>query len=159
MSDPPEPSSDDHRVTEAAAERRLRRGAGLAAAVPALGLLSVAAWLQPDPAGSGTHRQLDLPACGWMTAFDTPCPTCGMTTAFAHAAEGDLLGALAAQPLGAVLALATAMIAVGGLHVAATGSRLGAALGRLWGPRSGWIAGIMVLGAWAWKIADHRGWW
>lgn len=139
-------------------ERRVRRVAGLLAGGAALGLLAVAAWLSPDPAGSGTHRQLSLPECGWMTAFDTPCPTCGMTTAFAHAAEGDLLGSVVAQPLGALLALITAMTAAGGLYVAATGSRLAAALTRLWGPRTGWITGGLVLGSWMWKIASHRGW-
>ena len=62
--------------------------------------------------------------CGWITAMNLPCPTCGMTTAFAHAANGDMLASLGTQPLGFVLAIATAMSLLLGTYVAATGSRL-----------------------------------
>src|SRR6185503_8103051 len=65
----------------------------LIAAVVMLGcgtVLGVAAWLTPSPTGIGTHQQLHMPQCGWIAIADLPCPTCGMTTAFAHAAHGHL---------------------------------------------------------------------
>ncbi|MBN1512054.1 MAG: DUF2752 domain-containing protein [Phycisphaerae bacterium] len=72
-----------------------------------LAVLGLAAYLTPDPSGVGTHRQLGFPTCGLILTTGLPCPTCGMTTAFAHAVRGHLLAAFAAQPFGAVLALAT----------------------------------------------------
>src|SRR5690606_33691507 len=53
-----------------------------------LGVLGLAPWLTPAAAGHGTHGQLGLPPCGWVLAMGRPCPSCGMTTAFAHAADG-----------------------------------------------------------------------
>ena len=79
-----------------------------AVALAAAGPLVLAAWLEPAAAGLGTHEQLGLPACGWVAAAGIPCPSCGMTTAFAHAARGDLLGSFLVQPAGAILALAAA---------------------------------------------------
>jgi len=125
--------------------------AGGAAAV-----LALASWLQPAGAGLGTHEQLRLPSCGWIMAMDLPCPTCGMTTAFAHAANGDMLASLGTQPLGFVLALATAMMLLLGVYVAATGSRIGSEMGRLWGRGSGWLIAGAVLAAWAYKIVAYR---
>lgn len=84
-------------------------------------VLAVAAWLTPDPSGLGSHRQLGGPACTWVMLFGYPCPTCGMTTAFAHTVRGQFLSAFAAQPAGLALAL-LAMAAVGvSLSVLATG--------------------------------------
>lgn len=57
-------------------------------------------WLAPDPAGVGTHTQLGLPTCGVYELFHKPCPSCGMTTAFALAARGRLGEALRVQPAG-----------------------------------------------------------
>jgi hypothetical protein len=137
-----------------------RRGRVLAAAagVAALGVLALAAWMEPASSGLGTHRQLGLPECSWITMMNTPCPTCGMTTAFAHAADGHLLAAFHAQPLGALLALATAMTAILGGYIALSGSRIAIALARLWGRRSGWLLAALVVAAWLYKIAAHRGW-
>ncbi len=65
------------------AMRRMVAGAIWAACSVVLG---IAAWLTPSPSGMGTHTQLNLPQCGWIVMMDLPCPTCGMTTAFAFAA-------------------------------------------------------------------------
>lgn len=123
----------------------------------ALGLLVVAWVLKPDVNGVGTHRQLGLPECGWIQAANLPCPSCGMTTAFSHAAHGDLIGSFVAQPMGMVLALVTAIAVVAGIYTASTGSMLGPFLAGFFGPRLLWIAlGLGAL-AWLWKIASHRG--
>jgi hypothetical protein len=118
-----------------------------------LTLLIVAASLTPDAAGHGTHQQLGLPPCGWLLATGYPCPTCGMTTAFAASAEGNFLTAFVTQPIGALLAVATAVVFWIALHIAAFGSRLGSVVARLWRPRWLWIFAGAWAASWAYKIA------
>lgn len=67
--------------------------------------LSVAAWLRPESRGFGTHQQLGMGVCGWLVATGLPCPSCGMTTAFAHTVRGQWIAAFLAQPCGFLLAL------------------------------------------------------
>lgn len=127
-----------------------RLAAGLVA-LSLLGLLVTAGWLRPAGAGHGTHTQLGLLQCGWVAAIGKPCPTCGMTTAFAHAAHGNIARSLAVQPMGAILAIAAAAGFWGCLHAAVFGSRVGSAAGGLLSPRVlWWIAGAAVA-AWAYK--------
>lgn len=140
--------------------RRVGRGGRLLAAFIAgvcLTLLVLAANLTPSPAGHGTHRGLGLPPCGWVVAFDKPCPTCGMTTSWAHAANLDVVSALRAQPLGAALALLTTVIFWGAVHVALTGSRLGAVGATMATPRALWVLGGLAALAWAYKLATWGG--
>lgn len=122
----------------------------------ALALLLVASCLEPSPFGIGTHTQMGLPACSWPTALHIPCPSCGMTTAFAHAARGDLLASFMAQPFGALLALATAMVAVVGSFAAITGSRVLTLFTPLAGKWGAAIAVAALLAAWAYKIFEYR---
>ncbi len=122
------------------------------------GLLVVSALLTPAEGGLGTHQQLFSQPCGWITAADCPCPTCGMTTAFAHAADGDLVASFATQPMGALLAVATAMTFLLSVFVALTGSRVAGRLTRLWKPRMVWVIAALVLGSWFYKIIWYKGW-
>lgn len=138
-----------------AASRR-RRLLALLPLAGASGLLGVAAWLQPASGGVGTHEQLALPPCGWVLAMDLPCPTCGMTTAFAHAADGHLLASFFTQPLGFVLALATAVTAILSLLVLVTGAPLARPIFGLWGSRSGWWLAGIVVAAWGYKILSYK---
>ncbi len=128
------------------------RIAGAAVASIALAVLGVAAWLSPAEQGHGTHVQMGLPACTWAVWFDKPCPTCGMTTAFAAAGEGRWLDALAVQPAGMVLSVMTAAAFWLGLHTAATGSRLGSLAATATRPRSVTMLIIGFLIAWGYKI-------
>ena len=90
-------------------------------------------------------------------AVGVPCPSCGMTTAFAHAARGNLPAALAAQPAGGVLALLTAMTFLVALHAAATGSRAVTLLQGVAGTRAAIAAAVLLLGAWGYKILVFKG--
>lgn len=143
------------------AERlRATRGERLLAGVLALAcaaLLGVAASLDPSPTGVGTHQALGLNPCGWMINFSTPCPSCGMTTAFSHAAHGSLWASVRVQPMGALLAVGTAATLVVSLFVAATGSRIGHALGARLTPRILLILACVALASWGYKIAMMRG--
>lgn len=68
--------------------------------------------LEPSQSGFGTHRQLGFPACGFLTVTGYPCPSCGVTTAFAYGIQGNWLDALKAQPFGLVLFLALYVIGI-----------------------------------------------
>lgn len=131
---------------------RTRRIIGVMVSVGALTVLAIAARLAPSSTGAGTHVQLGLFQCGWLSAFGKPCPTCGMTTAFAHAAHAQLPQAFLAQPLGALLALATSAAFWAGLHVAFTGSDLGRVGSNLLRPRVLWTLAAAAAAAWAYKL-------
>lgn len=70
-------------------------------------VLGLASWLEADPSGVGTHKQLGLGGCTVLTLSGWPCPMCGMTTTFTHMGHLHPLEALATQPFGVVLYLCT----------------------------------------------------
>ncbi|MFZ5479485.1 MAG: DUF2752 domain-containing protein [Myxococcota bacterium] len=132
-----------------------------AVAAPTSAVLAIAARLDPDPRGFGTHRQLGLGACPFLALTGFPCPMCGMTTTFALVADLRPLDALVNQPFGVVLFALTAGVSA----VAATQ----AATGRPWAARalervlrhdrvvaSVLLAGLLV--GWGWKVVLVRGW-
>lgn len=136
--------------------RSERIGAGVVA-LACLGVLVTAAWLAPSEAGHGTHEQLGLPACGWVAMFDRPCPTCGMTTSFAHAASGDFARSWAAHPLAAVLVVGTSVVFWGGLHAAVSAGRIGALALQAVNGKTLALLGVMGLAAWVYKIMTWTG--
>ncbi|MFM7052014.1 MAG: DUF2752 domain-containing protein [Planctomycetota bacterium] len=140
------------------AETRRRRAAALVVLLATGLLLAVAWWLEPSRHGFGTHRALGLPECSWPARFGVPCPSCGMTTAFALATKGRLLASFAAQPMGCLLAIATGMAAVGSAWTLATGRSVWPVFERMWTARAAWALGILALLAWGYKTASMRGW-
>lgn len=120
-------------------------------------MLLVAARLEPSPTGMGTHQQLMLPPCTWPTALGLPCPSCGMTTAFAHAARADLLSSFVAHPVGALLAVATAAVVVMGFFAAVSGTRVFSMLPPLSSTRVLTLAVILLGVSWGYKILDFNG--
>lgn len=85
------------------APRASDRLTSLAVAGGALSVLAVSAWLEPDPAGHGTHQQLGLSPCTFLTLTGLPCPMCGATTTFALMAHGRVLDGVANHPVAALL--------------------------------------------------------
>lgn len=65
--------------------------------------LTLARILRPSPNGFGTHEQLGLPPCVFLKLTGIPCPTCGVTTSFAHSARLNFSQALLVQPFGVLL--------------------------------------------------------
>jgi len=88
-----------------------RLGAGLVGLV-CLSVLVIAGYVEPDAEGVGTHEQLGLHACGFYERTGYPCPTCGMTTAFAHVVRGHIAKAFGVQPAGALGALVCVMVTI-----------------------------------------------
>ena len=69
---------------------------------------SLAFSLEPDPRGFGTHQSLGFPPCTFRTLVGIPCPSCGMTTSFAHFVRGEILPAARASASGLLIALVCA---------------------------------------------------
>lgn len=65
--------------------------------------------LDPDPRGYGTHQKMGLPPCTFRVMFDLPCPSCGMTTSFAHFVRGQFLRSAQANVAGLLLAAVCAV--------------------------------------------------
>jgi hypothetical protein len=129
----------------------VRRAVAGGIAAAALTVLLLAAWVDPNPAGHGTHTQLGLPPCGFELATRLPCATCGMTTAFAHAANGDFVASFVTQPAGLVLAVLTAVAVLVGGYIAATAADP-RPLARLWTARTVIAMAGLVVAAWAYKV-------
>lgn len=121
-------------------------------ATACLAVLSMSAWLNPSAQGHGTHTQLGLRPCMWAATLDKPCMTCGMTTSFAHAGEGHWSTAFLTQPMGSLLVLLTTVVFWGSLVQAASGARIGILIEPMLKPRMFVLLGLMLLGAWVYKI-------
>ncbi len=80
-------------------------------AVGLVGFLGMARKLEPDPRGFGTHEQLGLRSCTFLTVTGRFCPTCGMTTAYAWLVRGRVDRSWKSNPAGCLLALLTVPIA------------------------------------------------
>ncbi|HEY2785577.1 MAG TPA: DUF2752 domain-containing protein [Fimbriiglobus sp.] len=81
---------------------------GMAGAFVAV--FTTAALLHPyrsdgTPRTMATHTQLGLPQCNFVTWTGKPCPSCGMTTSFAHLVHGNVWSSLKANWTGTLLAL------------------------------------------------------
>ena len=85
----------------------------------------LAAWLEPDARGYGTHERLGLPPCSFQQLTGRPCPSCGMTTAFARLAHGQLIASAQANPGGFLVALISLVLAPWSLASAKQGHLIG----------------------------------
>ncbi|QQR90374.1 MAG: DUF2752 domain-containing protein [Myxococcales bacterium] len=74
-------------------------------------ILVIARMLHPSPLGYGSHLQLGLPPCGFLIWSGMPCPSCGLTTSFAHLLHLQWIEAWHANPWGFFL-LATLVLSV-----------------------------------------------
>lgn len=131
----------------------LGRTAAAAVCAGSLAVLVVAARLNPDARGFGTHEQLGWEPCGMMVVAGLPCPTCGFTTSFALFVRGRWLESLVNQPAAFVLALATAMTVWASAYAAVTGWRVHELAAAWWTPARVVAVFGTVLLAWAWKLA------
>jgi hypothetical protein len=116
-----------------------------------------AAYLKPAVAGIGTHQQLGMAPCSLITMTGYPCPTCGMTTAFAWAIRGKFLASFAAQPVGFLLAILTAITAVQAVYVLSRGKMWTLNWYRTTPFRLAAFSVAVVLGGWIYKVIVHTG--
>ncbi|WP_161604640.1 DUF2752 domain-containing protein [Roseiconus nitratireducens] len=66
--------------------------------------LLIASQLQPSDSGLGTHQRLGLPPCSVRMLFGIRCPSCGMTTSWAHVTRGNVIQAARCNTGGTLLA-------------------------------------------------------
>lgn len=121
--------------------------------------LAVAAWLEPNGAGHGTHTALGLPPCTFYVLTGLPCPMCGATTTFALLADGALLDGVLNQPFAALLFFATVGVAAVGVAEAVHPVGRWRRLSRAVAPYEGRIAaalGLTMIAAWTYKIIVMR---
>ena len=85
-------------------------------------LLVVAAKLEPDRRGYGTHEQLGLTPCFFHQWTGNVCPACGTTTAWAHLVRGELRQAVAVN-LGGTLLCGLVILSVPWLVTSAAAGR------------------------------------
>ncbi len=90
------------KLFEAAASRKALTGQGFVFLAWAV-TTGLAAWMEPNSAGYGTHRQLGLPPCGAVALAGRPCPGCGLTTSWTATVHGAFGHAFQAHPFGTFL--------------------------------------------------------
>jgi len=122
-----------------------------------LAAMLATAWrLTPSPRGLGTHQQLGLAPCTVEQWFGLRCPSCGMTTAWAHVVQGQVLAACRANAGGTLLAV----FALGGTPwLIASGARGRWIVGR---PSEWWLfaaaLAIVVITLVQWAVRVSLGW-
>ena len=126
--------------------RGLLRVRGLTVAMCCGTVIAMAAWLTPESAGIGTHRQMGLQACSFYVRTGYPCPTCGFTTSVSAMANGRFALSLASHPFGVVFFTGLVVLFSAALREVITGRKT---LSRL-GKPSWWV--------WAFIIGIPTGW-
>lgn len=121
----------------------MRRPAWLIPPFAFMLILGIARMLKPDPSGHGTHQALGLPPCLFFAGTGLPCPSCGLTTSFSHLVRLQWSQAFQANPLGPVLFLLFALVAIFSLLEFFGGSTPLRKL--LNGQGTGWIYGGVVI--------------
>lgn len=143
------------RLLEVASRPWFNRLASLGIAAGVGTVFVLAALLVPAGDGHGTHLQLGLGSCTFLTITGFPCPMCGATTSFALMAHLRVVEAFLNQPFAAGLFLLSAgVFAVAVAEAVDPRGRWTAILDWL-APREGWLAagflGAMGVG-WAYKV-------
>jgi hypothetical protein len=128
---------------------RVRAAAVLAGCLVVLG---IAVWLEPSPTGVGTHQGLGLAPCNLVVLTGYPCPTCGMTTAFAYAVRGQWWSAFNAQPAGLLLTLACGAATLLALIALVSGRGWVVNWYRISPSKLGLITLGLILAGWVYKL-------
>lgn len=136
------------------------RSMSSALAVSIGSVFALSALLVPSPEGHGTHLQLGLGPCTFLTMTGWPCPMCGATTSFTLMAHLHPWAAFVNQPFASLLFLLSAgVLGVSVAEVVDPRARWTAILDWL-APRETWLAAAFLgsMGiAWAYKIAIMAG--
>jgi hypothetical protein len=126
---PPTEQSMDDRPRVRRAHWGVRGGLLLVAAALAT-VFYVATRVNPydasgHPLRMASHQSLGMPACRFQEMTGLPCPSCGMTTSFAHLVRGDVWNSLRANWVGTGLAVFCALLIPWCLASAVRGRTLG----------------------------------
>jgi len=117
-------------------------------------VLALAAAIEPAARGYGTHTQLGLPPCGFLLLSGSPCPGCGLTTAFAHGIRGHWAMAASSNPLGLALFLIVCACVPLGVTAALRGWSFGAVIDRFGLSRWALALAGSAIAIWVMRFAD-----
>ncbi len=131
--------------------------AAMAVLFACLAIWCTAGYVKPAVTGIVTHQQLGLAPCNLVAVTGYPCPTCGMTTAFAWAVRGRFFASFAAQPVGLLLAILTVAAAGQAVYVLARGKMWTLDWYRATPYRLAGLSFAVVLGGWIYKVIVHTG--
>jgi hypothetical protein len=137
--------------------RWARRAVAAAVLLGGVLICGIMALTPPDPTGMGTHERWGLPPCSMMERTGWPCPSCGMTTSFAHAVRGQWGAALRVQPAAALMAAAMFLIMGLAAWVLIGGRPLPQWIRRWLRPVMLWWVLAVLAAGWFYKIALVRG--
>jgi Protein of unknown function (DUF2752) len=145
----------DAAAAPAVSVSRTARWLALMIGLGCLALLVAAASIEPSPAGTGSHTGLGLQRCQFLDRTGVPCLSCGYTTSFTWFVRGNLLASVYVQPMGALIAAATACGVWICFYVAMTGRPVHRLLRLI--PTRRWLLPLLlfVVAAWGWKIYIH----
>jgi hypothetical protein len=87
-------------------------------------LVAVGFWLDPNPSGHGTHRQMGFPPCTIYYLTGRLCPSCGMTTSVSATLHGKFALAWRANPFGIAFILLAVGAALNSLSILTLGKSL-----------------------------------
>ena len=123
-------------------------------------ILVLAYSLEPDQSGIGTHQQLGLEPCGFLTIMKIPCMMCGMTTSFSLYMHVQVLEGIVNQPFSLFIFAGTLYtFSLSLLDLIAPRARLARFfdsiqnLSRIYYV----LALLLFLGSWIFKITMHIG--
>ncbi len=117
-----------------------------------LAVLAVAAWLNPSHGHLGTHEQFGLPPCSFVAMTGYPCPTCGMTTAYACVVRGWLIDAVRASLFGSLLAIGTILAVAACLISAVVGRYPNLNWYRVNAVNVVYLGALLLVASWGLKI-------
>ena len=124
-------------------------------------VLAIAIYLEPSEVGHGTHTQLGLGQCSFLTYSGLPCPMCGATTSFALMAALRPITAIINQPFASLLfGMTVGAFAISSAEAIQPKRRWTRILDRI-EPVEHWLAGafLVLMGlSWLWKIALMEEW-
>ena len=107
--------------------------------------------LRPSSIGLGTHQQLGLPPCAVRVVWGIPCPSCGMTTSWAHVVRGQGWSAMRASIGGTLLAVVDGVAVL----VIARAAWSGHWPRPVWAVAAAWamvLIWMILLTQWAWRL-------
>ena len=121
-------------------------------AMGGLAILATAVWMTPDRSHMGTHRQLCLPACAFVSMTGFPCPTCGMTTAFSFIVHGHPIEAARSSVFGLLLAILTVVMTLAALSCVVTARYPNLNWYRVDAVKLVYFGALMLVASWGLKI-------
>lgn len=128
----------------------------LASSLTAAAMLAVGRMLEPSPTGVGTHMQLGFPPCFFLQLTGWPCPNCGLTTSFSHAAHLHFGSALLAQPFGLLAFLMAASSIPISVFLAIRNLRWERVISSKAADRAFYLLIALYAASWVYKIVSMR---